>query len=156
MTRIIILFLMATFALNCCQNDNRKPLVFHYSKLLEIESLYQNPYDNKEYWSKVEYIIVENTQGYSDDEIRFFICKYERKLRTNFDIIELKYSQFSRSYYKESKKTPIDFVDDPGGFSTDVIWEHVDDFICKIEMEKTILQNDSLAVQWKNNCDCLK
>lgn len=147
---------MATFALNSCQNDNRKPLVFHYSKLLEIESLYQNPYDNKEYWSKVEYFIVENTQGYSDDEIRSFICKYERKLRTNFNIIELKYSQFSRSYYKESKKTPIDFVDDPGGFSTDVIWEHVDDFICKIEMEKTILQNDSLAVQWKNNCDCLK
>ncbi len=39
------------------------------------------------------------------------------------------YERYSIAYYKVSRKTPIDFVEDPGGFSTDVLDQHTNDFI---------------------------
>lgn len=79
----------------------------------------------------------------------------ERKLPINKKQVEIKYGTFHRFYYKESGETPFDFKDDPGGFSTNVITDHDEDFVCRIDMDRIDwnLPYDSLTYTWTSTCN---
>jgi hypothetical protein len=71
------------------------------------------------------------------------------------EVVEKRYTTFSRIYYRESKNTPVDFRDGHGGyFSRDYVDDHAEDRICEINMERRdwIGVPDSLRLTWTCNC----
>jgi len=69
--------------------------------------------------------------------------------------VEMRYTLFHRVYYRESRKTPVDFQDGHGGyFSRDYISDHVEDKICEIFMQQRDWMGvpDSLRLTWTCNC----
>ncbi len=61
--------------------------------------------------------------------------KHNESLAVHNDSIAGKYDYFMRRYYRESKQTPVDFIDDKGGFDSDRLDDHSDDFVFAVEMK---------------------
>jgi hypothetical protein len=156
MTKKITLFILATLALSSCQNGNRKKPVFHYSKFLEMDIDGSLSLTSDRQAVKMEYIIIQYSEGYTNEELKVFIHDYEKKFRTDTVEIASRYDRFYRFYYRESRKTPIDFIDDPGGFSTDIINDHVEDYVCSKTMTKRRLPDDTVTFEWIDECRITK
>jgi len=145
--------IILTLILNSCNHKQSKQQPeFYYSKFLEIDNVIIHD-DGYQQFNKYEVIIVRNANKYNKNELINFIKQYESKFNTDTIYIQDRYSIFERYYYKESQKTPIDFIEDPGGFITDKLEDHKDDFICERVMHKKILPHGEIIIKWTNECE---
>lgn len=140
-----------------CENLNENKMKVIYAKQLEWDFV-RTPYttfggvvvNGKE---KREVYIITNPTN-SKKEILDLIYENEKRYPINKEKIEKEqYLHFYRCYYKESKATPLDFKEDPGGFATNVLEDHSDDFIYSIEMVRKVQIDGTITIEWKNLCE---
>jgi len=121
----IILIIITTSFLYSCKNDNN--IEFYVPSKLKIIINNNNiPY------SYYDVVLIKNPPK---DSLRLInlINEYNEK-SINKDSIEKKYKYFYRAYYRESNKTPKNFIDDQGGFISDKLEDHTYDLLGIYEM----------------------
>lgn len=136
-------------------NCGNNPIV-HNAKQLEYDvGGYYVDYPNDSTWvarSKREVFIIENAPHNRDRLIRV-IQNNEKYTPVDKRLVERTYSAFYRYYFRESWRTPIDYVEKPSKFGiSDELHEHEEDIICKISMKKWPHAPDSLMYHWKCTC----
>lgn len=97
--------------------------------------------------NKKEVFIIENPSN-NNLEILKCIGENEKKCLIDTNDIERTHSYFHRVYYKESKKTPIDFVEDSGGFDVNILEDHKEDFVFSIKMAKNSNYPGKEIIEW--------
>ena len=130
---IIVLVIAIVYLRNSTKTKTVTDPQFFYSKYLEWDNKIKNGTGGDQF-DRGERFIVRCSDKYSKIELIDFIKKYEKKIDTDTAYISTRYDHFVRQYYKESKKTPIDFIDDGGGFDSDKLEDHDEDFLYSIEM----------------------
>jgi hypothetical protein len=76
---------------------------------------------------------------------------HQDSLKKYDDSILKTYDEYYRAYYLESRKTPIDYAEDPGGFSTDVLDQHIKDFVLECYFSNgTVLIKDYTGFEQRN------
>lgn len=117
-----------------CMFWHDRPVV-HYAKQLEVDQLV-NTFDGRIGSNfRDEVFIIENPPT-NHAKLMDIIIDNERYCPIDKKRIEARYDYFMRSYYKESRRTPVNFVqknkdDDLGNES------HRKDMICWIEMKRS-------------------
>jgi hypothetical protein len=124
-----------------------------YAKQLE-QDIEIRPYTSKsgkiiKGYDKREVFVITNPSKNLQD-IKKLIFENEKLCPINKEKIEKQqYIHFVRYYYKESKETPIDFVEDAGGgFFFNLLSDHVKDFICSIEMIRKVQIDSIETIEW--------
>lgn len=135
-----------------CNRKSEPPrIVFAEQLLKDVESINEY-YDSGFQRTRYEYYIVANPPKNRDSLLKI-VKKHNDSLKLLNDSIEKKYDLFNRTYYKESKKTPVDFVEDcGGGFITDCIYDHTEDFLCGYVMESSNNNSGQRSKSWKFYC----
>lgn len=144
-----VIFSLSTLC-NC--TGKKKDPEFYYSKTLEWDFARLDSINGKTSYKR-EIILIRNAQDYTNQELLVFIQKYEKQILVDTAYLFEKYDQFYRCYYRESKKTPINFVEDPGGFVVDILEDHKDDYVCCLESYKN-RHTDTIIFDKSNDCKC--
>lgn len=153
MKRLVTLFSVLFFLfISCNGKNNRKEPDFFYAKTLEWDFALNDPNVGIVHYKR-EVIIIRNSDDYSIDELLVFIEKYEKNHKfVDTSYLFDRYDDFERCYYRESKKTPINFVEDPGGFVVDVLEDHHEDYVCCRRIRK-IERMDEKIIERSNDCN---
>ena len=131
--RIYVCLIIFIFFSSCSQ---KKP-EFYAAPQLKLISNSQNDV------TYYDVIFIKNPPQNAESLIRA-LDKYNQQT-INKDSIESKYIYFERSFFRESKSTPRNFVPDPGGIAVDILDDHVDDYLGTYSMRKC---PNSQASEW--------
>lgn len=151
---VLITYMCVTcvLILSSCNND---PIIHHARQLEYDVGGYHVNHPNDSTWvarSKREVFIIRNAPHDRDRLIKT-IQNNEASTPIDKHFVEETYSAFYRYYFRESWRTPIDYVEKPSKFGfSDELHEHEDDLICKITMKKWPNAPDSLMYQWECSC----
>jgi hypothetical protein len=124
-----------------------------YAKQLEMDVGQRcGSIDTPVHAQKYEVFIIQNPPKERTDLMNL-IRKNEKFAPIYKELVEQRYEVFSRHYYKESRQTPIDFRSGHGGFfNRDYIYDHIEDEVCDIKMQRLYHGPDSLRVTWECSC----
>lgn len=147
-----VISICSALALASCEG---KPKI-HYAEQLEYDvGGYYVDYPSDSTWigrSKREVFIIENAPKNRGRLIEI-VKENETSIPIDKHHIEATYDEFYRDYFRESWRTPVDFVETKSKFgSSDELHEHEDDLICTISMNKWPSAPDSLMYHWKCSC----
>jgi hypothetical protein len=85
--------------------------------------------------SRTEVVIIINPPS-NEDSLLKYINLYNQDMLNNKYSIQNQYTLFERDFYRESKKTPRNFIDDGGGFYSDRLEDHKEDWIASWVMDE--------------------
>ncbi|WP_291138963.1 hypothetical protein [Flavobacterium sp. UBA7663] len=105
-------------------NENKTE--FYSAPQFRRESSYENHKD----YNDVIFVINPPT----DDEKLYNLMRNYNDETIAHDSVEKKYTSYHRMFFKESSKTPRTFIEDPGGFSVDILDDHVEDYLATYSM----------------------